>query len=1064
MTIRLNKVRLVNWHIFNDVSIPIGLMSLFAGDNGSGKSTIIDAIQYALVADLNHIKFNSAASDRRTGRTLDSYCRGKIGADDLAYIRGDCVSHVVMEFTDGTNLFCAGMLVEAFSDGARPSETPWIADSLRADSLLVSSGNLFSTARQFREYIKANEGSVFSSKKQYVAELTLKLGVFRRNTDFNPYLEALVRAVSFTPLTSVDQFICNYILEDKPLDISEMKLNLENYRTAEKEAHGVNERIKKLESLGRLLGEIRGEDKKISLQTYLKTRLESETARTASELNMRTIEQKGHELEEVIEQIEAIEGEKNRASQSLDDCNIALGKNDAHILYDSLTRQIGDCRREAEGLALRVERRDLLTTQASTLLGRPLGEIDDETVTLEREKNGDIEKRGELTRLKSEDETSLALCSKELEDLKQGISRYPEPTERLRDALESQKIAAYVFSDVLEVTDEQWQNSVEGWLNTQRFNVLVGEEDFQRAVEIYRSLPRSVSGVGIPDTAKMRSSRPVQGSLFDVVKPLSPLGETYASHILGDVMMATMDTLRKHKKSVTKECMRYSAYTASRIREDIYQRWYVGRAAKERRIAFLEGEISRLRNAISDFGSAIEKTGRHIDMLTGVLTSFVEIRGYAGVEELLRLRRDEETRLTEQRNAVDTSSFESLKRQIETLRGEVHSLDQKRGTLTTRKGSLEAQISTLKEQMPKLQRDHDEKSAVFISFCDEISDVDEYRKYFDERVRENEPEEILRNYATAIKNATTRRDNHVKEFFKQTTQYNRDHNESLSGAPDEGDEVMVLLKKYRDTELPFFMERITRARHEAEQQFMGDFVSRLSENLANAKENIRELNHTLKSITFGRNRYRFTIEEKMEKRGEIGVIRKASEISRNANTLFESLSTPEDKRIVAELFRTILEKELTSPEVRGICDYRTYFQYDIKMIEMIDSSSGDDTPAREIELSLSRVIREKSGGEAQTPYYVAIAASFLRFFRGGENTIRLALFDEAFNKMDDSRIGTAIDFFKKIGIQVITAVPTEKIETIAPFMDMTNLVIRHGLSAVIREYRYTNEGTAVNAK
>lgn len=55
--------------------------------------------------------------------------------------------------------------------------------------------------------------------------------------------------------------------------------------------------------------------------------------------------------------------------------------------------------------------------------------------------------------------------------------------------------------------------------------------------------------------------------------------------------------------------------------------------------------------------------------------------------------------------------------------------------------------------------------------------------------------------------------------------------------------------------------------------------------------------------------------------------------------------------------------------------------------------------------------------------------------------------------MDDSRIGTTIDFFKTIGIQVITAVPTEKIETIAPFMDVTNLVIRHGLAAAVREYR-----------
>jgi len=381
--------------------------------------------------------------------------------------------------------------------------------------------------------------------------------------------------------------------------------------------------------------------------------------------------------------------------------------------------------------------------------------------------------------------------------------------------------------------------------------------------------------------------------------------------------------------------------------------------------------------------------------------------------------------------------------------------------LISARGSTVARITSLEERGPALRSDREEKKSAFDEFFGTITDPDEYRRYYDERMRQNRPAELLKNYSAAVKNAATRKENLLGEYIRQTTQYNRDHSESLSGDPNLGDEIALLLKKYRDTELPAYLERIKKARRDAEQQFMGDFVSRLSENLANARESIRELNQTLKSITFGRNRYRFAIEERMEKKREIGVIKKAAEISRNANTLFESLTTPEDKKIVEDLFRTILEKDLSSPEVRNICDYRTYFQYDIRMIETIDDSPAGDNAVREIESSLSREIRAKSGGEAQTPYYVAIAASFLRFFRRGESTVRLALFDEAFNKMDDSRIGTTIDFFKTIGIQVITAVPTEKIETIAPFMDVTNLVIRHGLAADVREYRKREAGAGV---
>jgi uncharacterized protein YPO0396 len=83
---------------------------------------------------------------------------------------------------------------------------------------------------------------------------------------------------------------------------------------------------------------------------------------------------------------------------------------------------------------------------------------------------------------------------------------------------------------------------------------------------------------------------------------------------------------------------------------------------------------------------------------------------------------------------------------------------------------------------------------------------------------------------------------------------------------------------------------------------------------------------------------------------------------------------------------------------------------------------------------------------------VALGASFFRFFKEEEGAVRLALFDEAFNKMDDTRIGTALTFFRRLGMQVVTAVPTEKIETIAPYSDQINLVFRHDNCAYAKEF------------
>lgn len=114
----------------------------------------------------------------------------------------------------------------------------------------------------------------------------------------------------------------------------------------------------------------------------------------------------------------------------------------------------------------------------------------------------------------------------------------------------------------------------------------------------------------------------------------------------------------------------------------------------------------------------------------------------------------------------------------------------------------------------------------------------------------------------------------------------------------------------------------------------------------------------------------------------------------------------------------------------------------------------DPATGKPVELSLSRVLREKSGGESQTPYYVAIAASFYRFFKDRpDSTVRFVLFDEAFDKLDDERIRKVIEFYSSMGIQIMMAVPPGKIVAIAPLMDHVHIVSRIGQDARIREFR-----------
>jgi uncharacterized protein YPO0396 len=81
-----------------------------------------------------------------------------------------------------------------------------------------------------------------------------------------------------------------------------------------------------------------------------------------------------------------------------------------------------------------------------------------------------------------------------------------------------------------------------------------------------------------------------------------------------------------------------------------------------------------------------------------------------------------------------------------------------------------------------------------------------------------------------------------------------------------------------------------------------------------------------------------------------------------------------------------------------------------------------------------------SGGEAQAPFYVAMAASLsAAYFPGhmmGEPTgMGLAMFDEAFNKLDVPNTQALLNFYKDMGLQLMIAGPEDKRATFTEVLD-----------------------------
>jgi uncharacterized protein YPO0396 len=1060
--VTLERLRLVNWHNFEDNVIEIGNRCLLAGDNGSGKSTVIDAIQYVMAANLRMARFNSAAEERRSGgRDLMGYVRCKLGSESTEYRRGDTIAHVMLEWRDSGSSFACGVCIEAYRDN-HYTEHFWIGDGnspsakISIDEIQIrNEKNEPLMFRQFKNVLAEKKIYDYPTKQQYIKDLTNRLGVFKRQPEVNPYLDSLTRSIGFKPLDSIDQFVCDFILEENPVSIQDMKQNLENYKEADRQAKWAIAKINVLKKICNKAAEWQKQDDLILKQEYLKLRIELENEKQKKDNASHQLVDTQNRLDFTSREIAALNEKRINAESELRALDQSLAANDAHRLYEEIKARIERLRHDLAREQEQTEKYRNLKSQCEALLNRELVEdFDGESAALAEEAKQFRDKRYNAERRKDEAAEKLRDIHSELADLERGILRYPESPRMLRAALEKAGIEAHFLAEAAEITDNAWVDAVEGWLSTRRFAILVDPANFQKALEVYDSLPHSVSGAFIPNIEKMRDASVRTGSLAEIVKA-EGYARVYINFSLGRVMRADLATLKTYDSAVTRECMTYKGHTASRIAEEVYGRHYLGRAALEERRKFLTAEAQRVQAECTNAEREEREARGQEDCCNRVITFLPELKylfpSIAGAKVLTEELSASETELA----AVDTQSFKELENKRTELEAQLNLLKEDNNRLQITWGGLNTKLSGCRNDLETFAQSQEEKEEAVKYFLSEYPlMLVECEAYAEERLSKNTIEYLTSSYETTLKRFKSIAETCKKDYSILVREYDSEFHYLLGMEPRENAEAETLLRRLETSELPEYREKIAKAYRDAEKEFKDHFISRLNEHLEEARESFREINDILRTLHFGRDQYWFHLEELSERKGQIEVIRQAAKIPPAEDSLFSQIVEPEEKKAAEDMFNRILNSPLDSKELKDICDYRTYFHYDIRIKET-DNLDDNGNP---VILSLSRVLKEKSGGESQTPYYVAIAASFYRFYKARpENTVRLVIFDEAFNKMDDERIGKILSFYNNLNLQIITSVPPEKIEAIAPYMDRINVISRFGSAVKVRDCHIDTE-------
>ena len=177
----------------------------------------------------------------------------------------------------------------------------------------------------------------------------------------------------------------------------------------------------------------------------------------------------------------------------------------------------------------------------------------------------------------------------------------------------------FILADVLEIADGQssWRGAVEGYLNTQKFYLLVDPVVYELALGIFNRIKSEYpqQSFGLVDVGKLRErehSEPWDDSLAKKIVTDNPLARDHVDYLLGRVVCcAHVSQLRKHKTAITEEGMLYQGYVARPIRKALMEDAFIGRAAISIRAARLENELKNLSenlHALSPLYAEIDKS------------------------------------------------------------------------------------------------------------------------------------------------------------------------------------------------------------------------------------------------------------------------------------------------------------------------------------------------------------------------------------------------------------------------------------------------------------------------
>ena len=220
--IELKRLKLINWHNFENTTFDCARLTYMIGVNAVGKTTILDAIRYCLTTNRN---FN-ALGNKKSGRTLQGSVHAKQRGENAYRRPGHTVAYIGAEFWDSVKHTSFVIAVRVESEGPmqelHPGDQTWYIseDGITLEQLPFIDPR--TGAPSAKEDFKPAEGRLSYTRSPSEARdrICRALGIGRAASPLGKkFNEVFQMGTSMDEIPNFREFLYQYILPQPELDL-----------------------------------------------------------------------------------------------------------------------------------------------------------------------------------------------------------------------------------------------------------------------------------------------------------------------------------------------------------------------------------------------------------------------------------------------------------------------------------------------------------------------------------------------------------------------------------------------------------------------------------------------------------------------------------------------------------------------------------------------------------------------------------------------------------------------------------------------------------------------------